>query len=596
MTIANKYVWRAFDELETNAILMVDTKGFIRRINKGVTTLLGYSSGEIIGQKIELLLSPDMRELHRSLFLNYVRARREGKQRKSLIIGAHRVFPEKVTVRADKPRRFSAVGKNGQEIPATVTINEIWSDSHDLLGFVAILQDNSEQYNLQQELQYQSFHDKLTGLVNWQGFESIVQDEKGKVLDAGKEYYASVLYVDIDYFKTISYRSRYEGDAAIKKIATWLLNNTRQKKTRAKDVIVSRFISDEFIIYLPQTSLDGALTLAGRLKSGFPELNLRTKEQPFFTTLSIGIARVSQSTNLGTAVSQAANAGRVAKEKGKDRIKMAQEEDTHLLDMEPIIRDALKNNRLYLYAQKIIPISPEAQACDNNREHYEVLSRLEDDTGTSIPPFLFVEAAEKIGLAATLDMYVIKQTLSLLQNNHDHVANLSLCSINLSGISVSNEQMLRFIEDEIAKSGIDPGKLCFEVTETYEIQDNDVALNLVRKLRKVGCSFAFDDFGIGYSNYQSFSRFPVDFLKIDGSYVSRVLEDKHIRTDVEGMIKSAKSRGLKIVAEYVENEEIVKELKLLGVDYVQGYYFSKPMVLETLIADSLSSRNHVGRV
>lgn len=350
--------------------------------------------------------------------------------------------------------------------------------------------------------------------------------------------------------------------------------------------MASHFIGDEFILYLPGTPLDGALALARRLKSEFHKLNLRTAESPFFSSVSIGVAKVTSSTELHDAVSQASSACLLAKEKGRDKIQLAQEEDTQYLELEPVIREALQNQRLKLYGQKIVPISPDAKSVDNGHAHYEVLARIKDKQGTIISPMAFIPAAEKLGLAVKIDKYVIEHTLAFLRNNPGHEESLSLCSINLSGISVSNERMLPFIESQIRKSGIDPRKLCFEVTETHEIQDNEIATDLVTKLRETGCKFAFDDFGIGHSNYQSFSRLPVDIIKIDGSYIRYVLEDSRLKTDVEGMINSAKSRGLEIVAEYAEHEGIVAELGRLGADYAQGYHFSKPVPLETLIEDA----------
>ncbi len=585
MMIENEYVWHALSELDTNALFFVDTEGVIRSINKGVTTLLGYSAHDIVGKAVDFLLPPDVRKLHKSIFSNYIKRRKKEEQYKSKIIGAQRIFPATIAVQGNEPKLFSVIKSNQQEVPITLTINEVWSDSDDMLGFIAIIRDNTEQYNLQQTLQYQATYDELTGLINWQEFVRKAHEVKKGMLGKGMEYHASILYLDIDYFKTITYQAQSAGNYAIKKVATWLLNKTRQNEGRDLDPVICRFIGDEFILYLPGTPLDGALTLASRLKSEFLKLNLRTAEYPFFSSVSIGVAKITPSTKLHDAVSQASSACRLAKEKGKDKIKVAQEEDTRLLKLEPVIREALQSQRLKLYAQKIVAISPEAKLIDNGRAHYEVLSRMEDKQGNIISPTAFIPAAEKLGLAAAVDMYVIEHTLALLQNSSGHRESLSLCSINLSGASLSNERMLQFIESQILKSGIDPRKLCFEVTETYEIQDNDTATDLVTRLREAGCKFAFDDFGIGYSNYQSFSRLPVDIVKIDGSYIRHVLKDSRLRTDVEGMINSAKSRGLAIVAEYAENEEIVAELGPLGADYAQGYHFGKPMPLETLIED-----------
>lgn len=582
MFIENEFILRALNELDTNALFIVDKEGFIRNINKGVTKLLGYREHDIIGKKVEFMLSHDVKKMHKSLFSNYVSCRKEETQYKSKIIGIQRNFPDTVAIQDNEPKRFSVIHKDKQEIPVTLTINEVLSDSDELAGFVVIILNNTEQYNLQKKLEHQSSYDELTGLISWHEFFRRINQVKKSLLEKGTEYHASILYLDIDYFKTITYESQSTADSALMKVSTWLLNNTRQKGERDFDLIVSHFIGDEFILYLPRTPSDGALTLANRLKSEFLKLNLRTSKRPYFSSLSIGVATIGPHTKLQDAISQASSACRIAKEKGKDKIKVAQEEDTQYLKLDHVIREALRNQRLKLYAQKIVAISPCAKSIDNNRAHYEILSRMEDEQGNIISPVAFIPAAEKLGLAIAIDMYVVEHTLSLLQNNPGHVESLSLCSINLSGLSASNERMLYFIENKIRKSEIDPRKLCFEVTETYQIQDNDIALELVSRLKKIGCKFAFDDFGIGHSNYQSFSRLPVDIVKIDGSYVRHVLENKPLRADVEGMINSAKSRGLEVVAEYAENKEIVTEMERMGVDYAQGYYFAKPVPWEAL--------------
>lgn len=585
MLIESDNILNAMDELEANAIIIIDNEGIICKINKGVTAILGYSEHDVIGKMIEIIMPSDVRELHRSCFSNYVGFRKKEVEYKSKLIGVRRTFPDTIVVEGNGLKRFSAIHKNQQEIPVILTINEIYSDSDDLIGFIAIILNNTEQYNLQQQLRSQATHDQLTGLISWQEFVSEVHATKKRMLQKSMDYYASLLFLNVDYFKIINYHSHKAGDTALQKIASWLLNHTRQKENRAIDIIASRFLSDEFLLYLPGTPLDGALALANRLKSEFTKLNLRTAANPFFTSVSIGAAKITYSTKLQDAVSQASNACNKAKGKGKDKIEVAQEDGSSYLRLEPVIREALQSKRLKLYAQKIVAISPSAKSIDNNRAHYEVLSRMEDRQGNIISPMVFIPAAENIGLAITIDKYVIEHTLASIRNS-GHEKSLSLCSINLSGISVSSERMFSFIENQIRQSGIDPSKLCFEVTETYQILDNEVAIALVSNLRELGCKSAFDDFGIGYSNYQSFSRLPVDIIKIDGSYVKNVLKDSKLRTDMEGMINSAKIRGLEIVGEFAENEEIVVELERLGVDYVQGYYFSKPVPLETLMGET----------
>lgn len=583
MQIQTEDILNAIGELETNAILVVDHEGIIRRMNKGVTAVLGYTETDLIGRKVEVILQKKFQKFHEKKFQDYVKHRKMEIAARSNLIGVQRTFPNAVTLHDNDDIPFALVDKNGRNLPITLTINEIWSDVDELMGFLAIISDNTHQFNLHQKLKNQASFDPLTGLMTWQAFERTVLEKKKIILADKKEYHATLLFLDVDYFRTITYGSQMAGDRALNRIANWLLNQTRQKGKRPKDIITARFLGDQFILYLPGTSVEGALTLARRLKKSFRQLNLRTEEIPFFTSISLGLTRINRDTKLHNAASLAAHACNQAKKKGRNKIEMVMDEGPGYLGLERVIREALQHGRLMLFAQKIVPISRRARNIDNNRAHFEVLSRMQDADGNALSPAVFIPAAEVLGLAVDVDRYVIEHTINTLLDHPDFVASLSLCSINLSGLSVSREGMYEFIEQTIRAGGIDPCKFCFEFTETAEILDNDVALSLVTRLKKLGCKTAFDDFGIGYSNYQSFSRLPMDIIKIDGSYVKKILEDHRLKIDMQGMIQSAKVRKIEVVAEFAENEAIVAQLKQMDVDYAQGYYYSKPIPLTDMI-------------
>ncbi|MCI5221198.1 MAG: EAL domain-containing protein [Candidatus Electrothrix sp. AR4] len=587
MLIQNEDILNALDELETNAIIVVDHKGFVQKINKGVTAILGYNANDLIGYKVEGIFPSNLRRLHREKFLHYTKNRKMEVTSKSKLIGAQRLFPEDtIVVGSNKAKRFSVMHKDQYIISISLTINEIWSDSDNLIGFVAIISDNTKQSILQKKLECQANYDNLVGLMSWQEFERRVKAIKKNILENNLPYHASLLFLDVDYFKTLTYSSHRTGEHALKLISTWLLDHTRLKNDQSREIITVRFLGDQFILYLPARSLDSALELSRHLKKEFQKLNLRTAKNPFFTTISIGATEITQNIKLHDAISQALHACNLSKRKGKNKIEVGFYNGSDNLKLERVIRKALQKQRLKLYAQKIVPISQSAKKIDNKRAHYEILSRMEDKHGNSLSPMIFIPAAENLGLAIAIDKYVIEHTLAAIRNSIEHEKSLSLCSINLSGMSVSSEEMYHFIEQQIHLSGINPNKLCFELTETAEVVDTEAALALISNLKRLGCKSAFDDFGIGYSNYQSFSRLPVDIIKIDGSYVRKILNNKQLRTDTEGMINSAKSRKIEIVGEFAETAEIVTELERLGVDYAQGYYFCKPKPLSSFMAGS----------
>lgn len=593
MNIESEQIWRTLCDLPSAAVVVTDDKGIIIAINRGVNVLLGYQADDMIGRPIESMMHPQARELHRSMVLDYAGRRKTWQVTESGIVGVQRSFPDLGYSGNEDSKRFKVVNKEGKEIPIALTLQEILSDEEELIGFMAIILNNTQQYQLQEMLQHQATHDSTSGLLNWQEWMRQVQDSKRHILENGQEYHAALLVLNVDYFESLIHRSKRAGDIAIRKIGSWLLSSTRQMECRAKDLILSHFIGDEFVIYAPLTSLDGANTLADRLRTGFQGLNLGTEKNRFHTSFSIGIVAFHSEISLHYAMSLALQACREAKENGKDRIRVAKNETSVHIKLDSIIRDALHNRRLRLWTQKIVPISPAAKAADRGRAHFEVLTRMTDAKGNVISPSEFIPASERLGLAYAVDLYVIEQVLEFMQRNPGLEASISMCSINLSGASVASERMYRAIEALLQRTSFNLEKLCFEVTETTAILDSDTALAFIRRIRELGCKVAIDDFGVGYSNHQSFSRIPADCIKIDGSYTRRILEDGPLRIDAHGMINSARVRGLEIIAEFAESEGIVRELERLGVDYAQGYFFGKPEPMENLL-EAITNPGEIG--
>jgi diguanylate cyclase (GGDEF)-like protein len=319
--IQTEDILNAIGELETNAILIVDHQGIIRRMNKGVTAVLGYTETDLIGRKVEVLLQKDLHKHHEKKFQDYVNHRKMEVVTRSNLIGVQRTFPSAEPLHHNDDIPFALVDKNGCNLPITLTINEIWSNSDDLLGFLAIISDNTKQFNLHQKLKNQASYDPLTGLMTWHQLEKTVNETKKNALADKKGYPAAMLFLDVDYFRTITYGSQMAGDRALKRIANWLLNQTRQTGTRPTDIVTARFLGDQFILYLSDTSVEGALALARHLKESFITLNLRTEASPFFTSISQGVTQITRNTKLHNAASLTAHACSLAKKKGGIRLK-----------------------------------------------------------------------------------------------------------------------------------------------------------------------------------------------------------------------------------------------------------------------------------
>jgi EAL domain-containing protein (putative c-di-GMP-specific phosphodiesterase class I) len=235
------------------------------------------------------------------------------------------------------------------------------------------------------------------------------------------------------------------------------------------------------------------------------------------------------------------------------------------------INNALEESRFELYRMTIQPL----QTADTGA-HYELLLRMKDENGKIVSPDNFIAAAERYGITPAIDRWVIENALRWLVSEADERERLALCSINLSGQSLGDDKFLPFVIDQFHRSGIDASKICFEITETAAIASFSQANRFIQALKELGCKFALDDFGTGLSSFGYLKHFPVDFLKIDGSFVKEILHDPIDREMVRSINEIGHLTGKLTIAEFAENAEIINMLRSLGVDYAQGYGIAMP--------------------
>ena len=293
-------------------------------------------------------------------------------------------------------------------------------------------------------------------------------------------------------------------------------------------------------------------------------------------TVTIGVALGYPFMEMETLVNNADLALLLAKEKGRNQIYLYQEEDeTHrrefgtlFINLE-ILKQALKENRFSMHYQPIVHLQA------GEPHHYEALIRLRDEAGNMLPPDVFIKVAEKFGLATKIDCMVVTaciRKLAALARDGNPVG----LAINLSGNSVGNIELLELIKREIKATGIDPTRIIFEITETAVFHNLALVQQFVREAKQLGCRFALDDFGVGFSSFYYIKQLDIDYLKIDGSFIRNLLDSANDRVFVQAMVEISRVYGMKIVAEWVENAKIMTMLKDMGVDYGQGYYFGKP--------------------
>ncbi len=234
------------------------------------------------------------------------------------------------------------------------------------------------------------------------------------------------------------------------------------------------------------------------------------------------------------------------------------------------IQDALREDLFELHLQPIVPLTQTTVG-----ECYEVLLRMRD-ADELISPGAFLPAAEKYSVSTQIDRWVVERTIALLKERPPWTADVDWVSINLSAHSIGDAPLLQFLKDALVQPGVAASSICFEITETAAVSDLPSAIAFIAELKALGCRFALDDFGAGFSSFGYLDRFDVDYIKIDGRIVLGIVDDPAHLVMVEAINRIARIRGKTTIAEYVENAAILDTLKGVGVGYVQGYHTGEP--------------------
>ncbi|MFZ5486173.1 putative bifunctional diguanylate cyclase/phosphodiesterase [Extensimonas perlucida] len=449
-------------------------------------------------------------------------------------------------------------------------------------GVGLVLRDVTREQDYLEQITWKATHDDLTGLVNRREFERRLE----ALLASSKQAQpaGAVLYVDLDQFKVINDTCGHQaGDAMLRKISGEL-----QANLRADDVL-ARLGGDEFGILLPGCPPLMAARLADQMRLAVQACKLQWDGQEFTTTLSIGLVELTPELDSVQEVLRVVDVACYrAKELGRNMVYLYQPDDAQVLQrvghMHWVqrLRKAFAQDRFCLYAQAIAPLHSERRGL-----HFEVLLRLHDEDGQLVPPGSFIPAAETYGLMPDIDRWVVQHVFARLAQ-HARQAKMQpvhTCSINLSGASLGGEDLLDFLLDQFSHFGVDPRQLCFEITETSAIAHLPTAVRLIKRLRQLGCRFSLDDFGSGMSSFGYLKQLEVDFLKIDGSFVRDMLEDRASAAMVDAIHRIGHVLGQRTIAEFVETPGHVQALRALGVDYAQGYAVAKPRPIEEVLAE-----------
>lgn len=463
------------------------------------------------------------------------------------------------------------IRRDGNELYIESTASPIRNGEGDANGGVLVFHDVSESRELNRRLSYHASHDILTGLVNRAEFENRL--ERALRSAKAKETSYALCYLDLDQFKIVNDSCGHQaGDALLGQLGALLKSKIRWRDT------IARLGGDEFGILLESCNLDQAMAAAEQLRVAVSDLKFQWDERNFRVSTSIGVVPITYGNDdVAGLLSAADSACATAKEAGGNRIHTFKENDIEIQrrrreqQWAARINNALEDNRFELFRQMIQPL----QETDGG-SHYELLLRMRDEGGQVIKPGLFIEAAERFSLTPRIDRWVIKNAFRWLVSEADERECLALCSINLSGQSVGDDKFLPYVVEQFRRSGLDATKICFEITETAAIASYAQANRFINALRELGCKFALDDFGTGLSSFSYLKHFPVDFLKIDGSFVKEILHDPIDREMVRSINELGHLTGKQTIAEFAENEEIITMLTGMGIDYAQGYGVSEP--------------------
>jgi diguanylate cyclase (GGDEF)-like protein/PAS domain S-box-containing protein len=471
------------------------------------------------------------------------------------------------------------INRNGHEFAIQDSAAPIRDRNGALLGVVLVFSDVSEQRRMTREISHRASHDELTGLLNRREFELRLK----RVLETAHTDHSghALCFLDLDQFKVVNDSCGHAaGDVLLGQVAELFHRHLRERDTLA------RVGGDEFGLLLEHCGLEQAKRVANALRNAVAEYRFVWEGKPFRIGVSIGVVTINDdSHSIETLMRAADSACYMAKDAGRNRIRIYHEHDAELarrhgeMQWVSLIQQALEDDRFQLYAQLIEHIDPNAEI----GLHCEVLLRLVDESGRITLPGVFMPAAERYGLATRIDRWVIDHVFRWLAGQADVVDRLELCSINLSGHSLSDHLLEAHILRQLEATGVPGEKICFEITETAAIANLNDATRFIQTLKTHGLRFALDDFGSGLSSFTYLKNLSVDFLKIDGAFVKDMVDDPIDLAMVRAINEIGQLMGKQTIAECVEDATTRDHLGDIGVDFVQGFEMSRPQPIAGLL-------------
>lgn len=534
-------------------IITVDQFGVIETFNNAAQKLFGYTDDQAIGSAVEDVVKfPSDKQ--KASFLDLCK--------------------ESINENEDHESVVTVLRRDGTHFPMSLKANELKIEGK--LLYIAIVEDIGDRLAMMEHLREMAEHDSLTGLYNRQYFMTELERVVENVRRGSHRRYA-LLYIDLDNFKYVNDTlGHVAGDRVLVEVTEMLSHRNRKS-----DLLV-RLGGDEFAILIYDAVEEHVIQAANAHRKLLADYIFKYEGNVVQVGCSIGVTLFGdRPTSKEELLVQADIACHVAKRSGRNRVHVFETNDqknmaTMSEDMgwAARIKDAIENDQFCLACQPIM----ELKSGEILRQ--EVLLRLKDENGNLILPAGFLSSAERFGLIRAIDKWVVNKSIEYLGVQLKKNPKLHF-SINLSAESVGDQTILDIITNSLLKHEVPPTAVTFEITETVAIANLDAAVGFLNQLREHGCQTALDDFGVGYSSFAYLKDLPVDFVKIDGSFVRDIHRDKLQLAMVRSMNEIAHAMGKYTIAEFVHNEECMNILKEVKVDFIQGYHIGGPRLLET---------------
>jgi diguanylate cyclase (GGDEF)-like protein/PAS domain S-box-containing protein len=540
------------------SVITVDGDGRIDYINHAAETLLAQSFEQVVGKSF-----PDVASL-----VDETDRRSLGDPvRKALSTGG------RVTM---GKRAVLVPAVSAPERSVEISVTPLKSDGKETLGLVLVMHDTSELRGLTRQMTYQASHDALTGLVNRREFERRLREAMDSAQTGDAPH--ALCYLDLDRFKVVNDTCGHTaGDNMLREVASIIKEAVRDSDT------AGRIGGDEFALLLVGCPLEKARQIADDVVRSVNDFRFVWKDKIFNIGVSIGLVEIGHDGgSIEDIMNSADSACYVAKKQGGVHVHVysAREEanarhsgEIHWLQK---LQSALRDNKFELYYQPIV----HARNMEVRGPALEVFVRMEAENGEpSAPPAEFIRAAERYRLMPHVDRWVVQTVLSALGRGGMKLPPGRSVAINIAGQTLGDTEFLEFVVDCFDHTGANPGDICFEVTESAVVANLDQVRRFIAVLHGMGCEFALDDFGSGLSSFSTLKTLPMDYIKIDGSFIRNLAADTVNQAMVAAMIELSRSLNFRIVAEQVEDQLSLDTVKSMGIDFVQGFIIGRPQPL-----------------